>query len=254
MAGVANGLVSAMGRKQTLSHATASGLSHPFACSTRARVLTALCAIEEAPTTDRLLTKSILILSAGLALAIFASASATARTGAPAVPRFQSPSCGFKDEAEDWPAKNGVSCGWVTVKAHHERSDSATLRLWVVKVAANGAASADGTPLIRLWYGPMAANITPAALKGAQFTDLVRATRDVIFFDYRGMGRSEPEMKCTVAPATGATVDSRLRAFLRSTGNAGVRSKPRDGSQRVERSCSVPRRPRHRRGDGIPQL
>jgi pimeloyl-ACP methyl ester carboxylesterase len=130
------------------------------------------------------------------------------------VPRFESVSCGFKDEAEDWPAKNDVTCGWVTVKAHHEKSDSRTLRLWVVKVAAKGAATGPRTPLIRLWYGPMAANITPTALKTAEFTELVRATRDVIFFDYRGMGRSEPSTKCTVAPAVGATIETHLASIL----------------------------------------
>ncbi|WP_294070727.1 alpha/beta hydrolase [Sphingomonas sp.] len=83
-----------------------------------------------------------------------------------------------------------------------------------MKVAAKNSATRGQTALIRLWYGPMAANITASSLKNAPFTELVRATRDVVFFDYRGMGRSEPDTKCVVAPATGSTIKARLRSVL----------------------------------------
>ena len=157
-----------------------------------------------------LFTKMISPLACAAALCVVGGRAAAA----PHVPSFEQAECGFKDEAPDWPAKNGVSCGWVTVEAHHEKSDSPTLRLWVVKAAARGAAVEPRTALIRLWYGPMAANITAASLKNAEFTDQVRRTRDVVFFDYRGMGRSEPATKCIVAPTVGATIDARLRSVL----------------------------------------
>ena len=147
------------------------------------------------------------------ALCVSSMAFAAAPSERPVVPRFESASCAFKED-RDWAAKNGVSCGWVTVKAHRDKSDSATLRLWVVKVAANGAATGVRTPLIRIWYGPTAANITATALKTSQFIPLLRPARDVIFFDYRGMGRSEPNTTCTVARAGGATIAIRLRSIL----------------------------------------
>lgn len=55
---------------------------------------------------------------------------------APSVPSFEAVPCGFKDVPEKWSVVNGVTCGWVTVKAHHERADSALLRLWIVRMSA----------------------------------------------------------------------------------------------------------------------
>jgi pimeloyl-ACP methyl ester carboxylesterase len=161
-----------------------------------------------------LLAKLIPLFGSVVAFSVSGSAIAGRLNERPSVPRFEKVPCDFKDETADWPAKNGVSCGWVTVKAHHEEAKSRTLRLWVVKVAARGPANGPRTALIRLWYGPMAANITPTVLKTAKFTELVRATRDMIYFDYRGMGRSEPHMRCTVAPPVGVTMGTRLQSFL----------------------------------------
>lgn len=143
---------------------------------------------------------------------IGAAAFAVPSFAAPPVPRFEPVTCGFKDEAVDWQAKNGVTCGWVTVKAHHDHKDSATLRLWVVKVAANGPAPGPRAALIRIWWGPMVPNITPTVIRDATLLKLFRTTRDVIFFDYRGMGHSEPKTNCIVAPITGATINDLLRS------------------------------------------
>lgn len=158
----------------------------------------------------KLVATCVTSFASAVSLCVGGSCFGASANNEPGVPRFEAVSCGFKEEAPDWPARNGVSCGWVTVKARHE----STLRLWVVKVAAKQPDSRAQAPLIRLWYGPMAANITPSVLKSAKLTELVRATRDVIFFDYRGMGRSEPSTKCSVPAVSGTTVEARLESIL----------------------------------------
>lgn len=166
--------------------------------------------------TRTLVAKSISSFGPLVALLIDGAASAATLSVASSVPRFESASCGFKDVAEDWSAKNGVTCGWVTVKAHHDQPDSATLRLWVVKMGAIGQSTGSPPPLIRLVGGPEPANVTPTSPRSPTnpLVLLLRAARDVIYFDYRGLGKSEPRLACKVAPVTGATLDERWRSKL----------------------------------------
>ena len=42
----------------------------------------------------------------------------------------------------------------------------------------------------------------------------LRVDRDVIYFDYRGLDKSEPRLECNVAPVTGATLDKRWQSKL----------------------------------------
>jgi pimeloyl-ACP methyl ester carboxylesterase len=150
------------------------------------------------------------------ALLVGGAASASAASAAPVIPRFESAPCGFKDVPEDWPAKNGLTCGWVTVKAHRDWPDSATLRLWVFKMAAIDRSKGLQPPLIRMVGGPEPAGVTPTSPRSPT-NDLIlrlRADRDVIYFDYRGLDKSEPALACKVAPVTGATLDARWRSKL----------------------------------------
>jgi pimeloyl-ACP methyl ester carboxylesterase len=151
-----------------------------------------------------------------VALLIGGAACASAPGGAPSIPRFETAPCGFKDVPEDWPAKNGLTCGWVTVRAHHDRPDSATLRLWVFKMAAINPSNGVHPPLIRMVGGPEPAGVTPISPRSPTNPLILRlrADRDVIYFDYRGLDKSEPKLACKVAPVTGITLDERWRSKL----------------------------------------
>jgi pimeloyl-ACP methyl ester carboxylesterase len=144
------------------------------------------------------------------------AAAASTPSGGPSIPRFEAAPCGFKDVPEDWPAKNGLTCGWVTVRAHHDRLDSATLRLWVFKMAATDPFKANQPPLIRMVGGPEPAGVTPTSPRSPTNPLILRlrAGRDVIYFDYRGLDKSEPKLACKVAPVTGSTLNERWRSKL----------------------------------------
>lgn len=125
-------------------------------------------------------------------------------------PRFEPAPCGFADVPADWAQRNGVTCGWVRVPAQRDRAGADTLKLWVVNVVASG--NRKHPPVIRVMGGPEP--IRFAYLTGQRATRL-RQNHDVIFFDYRGLGRSEPALSCQVDPVRGATMDERLASKLR---------------------------------------
>jgi pimeloyl-ACP methyl ester carboxylesterase len=151
-----------------------------------------------------------------VALLVGSAAYASTPSSEPPIPKFEAAPCGFKDVPEDWPAKNGLTCGWVTVKAHHDRPDSANLRLWVFKMAALDQSKGSQPPLIRMVGGPEQAGVTPTSPRSPTNPVVLRlrADRDVIYFDYRGLGKSDPRLECKVAPVTGATLDKRWQAKL----------------------------------------
>jgi pimeloyl-ACP methyl ester carboxylesterase len=150
------------------------------------------------------------------ALLVGGAASAATPGAGQVIPKFEAAPCGFKDVPEDWPEKNGLTCGWVTVKAHHDRPDSATLRLWVFRMAALDRPKSLQMPLIRMVGGPEAAGVTPTSPRSPtnELILRLRADRDVVYFDYRGLDKSEPKLECKVAPVVGATLDERWRSKL----------------------------------------
>jgi pimeloyl-ACP methyl ester carboxylesterase len=158
-------------------------------------------------------------IASALVLVAAAPGAAAPAGSVPAVPWFDPAPCGFEAVADDWPAKNGLTCGWVTVQAHRDRPHSTTLRLWVFKMAAIGP-TAGHPPLIRLVGGPEPAGVTPTSQRSPAHPLIVRlrANRDVIYFDYRGLGKSEPRLACNVAPVTGATLDARWRSKMAQHG------------------------------------
>src|SRR5207249_4064469 len=125
--------------------------------------------------------------AAVVAFLVGGAASASTPSAGPVIPTFEPAPCGFKDVPEDWPAKNGLTCGWVTVKAHHDRPDSVTLRLWVFKMAAIDRSKGPQPPLIRMVGGPEPAGVTPTSKRSPTYDVVLRlrADRDVIYFDYR---------------------------------------------------------------------
>lgn len=86
----------------------------------------------------------------------------------------------------------GVRCAWFSVPEARGRVRSRTLRLAVVVARATGAGGA-ADPVLYLHGGPGIAtlDVVPRALRGRSWP-LLRARRDLVFFDQRGTGRSRP--------------------------------------------------------------
>lgn len=145
------------------------------------------------------------VLLGGLGVAHSAEPGAIAAEG----PRFESIPCEFADAPADWAQENGVTCGWVRVPAHHGDAGKGTLRLWVAKVPA--VRDSGRPPIIRVMGGPEA--VRAVYITGPRTTRL-RQNHDIAFFDYRGVGRSEPKPACNVEPVGGETIDQRLVSKL----------------------------------------
>jgi hypothetical protein len=130
-----------------------------------------------------------LIASIGLltpCISIGLSASAYAATE---IPNFQPAPCQLVDLPPDWARENPVNCGWVTVPAHHNSKDTAVLKLWVFRIRAyDNSAPGGARGVIRMVGGPIPRLQNMATLDSLA-TRLSRRTHDVIFFDYRGVGR-----------------------------------------------------------------
>lgn len=122
---------------------------------------------------------------------------------------FEAASCGF-DEATDATSVRDAVCGWVHVPARRDDDAGSRLRLWVVRLPA--FQDTNLPPVIRVLGGPEPMRL--AYLTGARTTRL-RQQHDVIFFDYRGLGRSGPQLRCQVGAVTGETADARLASKLR---------------------------------------
>ncbi|WP_202842417.1 alpha/beta fold hydrolase [Luteimonas saliphila] len=124
-------------------------------------------------------------------------------------PTFEAAPCGFEEATDATPPQDAV-CGWVRVGARRDGTDHRSLRLWVVRLPA--VRSTGLPPVIRVLGGPEPMRL--AYLGGARTTRL-RQRHDVVFFDYRGLGRSEPRLSCRVDAVSGDTTDARLASKLR---------------------------------------
>ncbi len=137
-------------------------------------------------------------------LFIISSFSAAAQD----VPRF---------EAADCPAAAGLSarfeCGYLIVPEDRSQPDSPTLRLMVaIYHPSSGAIKPD--PVIYLNGGPGGSSVSGARSMMRVFGNL--AERDIIFFDQRGTGFSEPDMTCPeVIDAFNASMEQGLTSDQR---------------------------------------
>lgn len=99
-----------------------------------------------------------------------------------------------------------VVCGWLTVQ-ETASPDARTLRLAFVQVPALDP-KAKLSPILYLHGGPgiAALDVLPRALKGKSWP-LFRRTHDLVFLDYRGVGRSTP----AVCPVFGQAMETLSR-------------------------------------------
>jgi len=105
------------------------------------------------------------------------------------VPRFEPSAC-----PSAIPLDKKIECGYLVVLEDRARPDGPTIRLAVAIVKSHSPTPAHD-PLVYLSGGPGTRTLQflPALLP--QF-DLFLATRDVIFFDQRGVGFSQPALEC----------------------------------------------------------
>ena len=105
-------------------------------------------------------------------------------------PRFEKTECWFKE-----PAGHDVECGWVIVPEDHARPEGKTIKLAVARFKSD-ASQPEPDPVIYLEGGPGG-----SALKSytSQFDFLfgpLLEKRDVVLFDQRGTGYSQPALAC----------------------------------------------------------
>lgn len=106
---------------------------------------------------------------------------------------FEPAPCAFKDVPAEWAAQNRVDCGWLTVAESRGKPDSRSLKLWVA-IARSESPGESEPPLLYIHGGPGYATVDyvfPYFPKGKTWPAF-RKTRDLVFFDQRGTGRSGP--------------------------------------------------------------
>lgn len=107
--------------------------------------------------------------------------------------RFEAAACAFKDVPATWAVEQRVECGWLHVPESRGKPDSRMLRLWVAIARADGP-DRQADPLLYIHGGPGYATVDyffPYFPKSKTWAGL-RESRDIVFFDQRGTGRSAP--------------------------------------------------------------
>jgi pimeloyl-ACP methyl ester carboxylesterase len=132
-------------------------------------------------------------------VAVLLSACNTAPTPAPAptatpqptgVPRFEETKCWFKA-----PFGRDVECGWLIVPEDHAQPGGKTIRLAVARFKSD-ADKPEPDPIVYLEGGPGGGPLKSYPLQfDVLFGPLVEQ-RDMIIFDQRGTGYSEPSLNC----------------------------------------------------------
>lgn len=105
------------------------------------------------------------------------------------VPRFESTACPFETEEE----LEGVDCGELVVWENRDRPEEGTLRL-AVAILRSTAEEPESDPLVFITGGPGTRSVfdTPSRAS-SDFWSRYRRSRDLVFYDQRGTGYSEPE-------------------------------------------------------------
>jgi pimeloyl-ACP methyl ester carboxylesterase len=104
------------------------------------------------------------------------------------VPTFVSTDCAF-----EIPASATVECGFVSVLEDRDGDIADVIRL---AVAVYRSAYAASDPVIYLHGGPGGNAVESSVYRYEEFIAPILETRDVILFDQRGAGLSEPELDC----------------------------------------------------------
>lgn len=106
---------------------------------------------------------------------------------------FEPAPCGFADVPAAWAQEHRVECGWLQVPESRGKAGSRMLRLWVA-IARADAPDPRADPVLYIHGGPGYATVDyffpffPQSKTWPAF----RKSRDIVFFDQRGTGRSGP--------------------------------------------------------------
>lgn len=113
---------------------------------------------------------------------------------APFVATFEEAPC--EGPLPEGQAPANVSCGWLTVPENRRRPRGRTIELAVVRLATT-AADPEPDPLLILSGGPGQWAIDGVLPRfTADFAAPIQSKRDIVIFDQRGSGRSQPALNC----------------------------------------------------------
>ena len=106
-------------------------------------------------------------------------------------PVFEQDTCRFAE-----PPGREIACGFVTVPEDRSNPGGNRVRIAVAIVKAEVGPTADD-PIIYLDGGPGGESLEPLQFTFPQVFEPFAQTRDLVFFDQRGIGLSEPTLECT---------------------------------------------------------
>jgi pimeloyl-ACP methyl ester carboxylesterase len=117
----------------------------------------------------------------------------TTTTGAPTrgyTPVFEQDTCRFAE-----PRGREITCGFVTVPEDRDEPGGNRVRIAVAIVKAEVGPTADD-PIFYLDGGPGGESLEPLEFTFDRVFQPFAQTRDLVFFDQRGIGLSEPNLDC----------------------------------------------------------
>lgn len=155
-----------------------------------------------------------------LMLMVWLTAGLTVRAQDKTLPRFEAADCPFQNYSS-----YAIDCGFVMGAEDHTQPDNGrTIKLAVAIIRSQNKNKAPD-PVLHLAGGPGGAFVAIAPLMALDFTTWLE-NRDVILFDQRGMGLSEPRLSCPLQnPLVLFEADSSQPSFIdvmRDTGGLGA--------------------------------
>ncbi len=115
-------------------------------------------------------------------------------TNAPDMPQFDRTTCPFSLPGGQTQGKD-VDCGFVVVPEVHAKPNGPRIRLALARFR-NRRGGADPSPIIYLSGGPGARNQGVVSGMNTNIGQMLTETHDVIIFDPRGVGHSQPALEC----------------------------------------------------------
>jgi pimeloyl-ACP methyl ester carboxylesterase len=103
---------------------------------------------------------------------------------------FEDDACGFTE-----PAGREITCGFVTVPEDRSKPEGNAVRIAIAIVKAE-VAPTPADPIIYLDGGPGGESLEPLQFSFDSVFEPFARDRDLVFFDQRGVGLSEPSLEC----------------------------------------------------------
>lgn len=134
----------------------------------------------------------------------------------PTVPprdRYQSAPCAF-----EVPAGETADCGYLTVAEHRQRPHEGEIRLHVAVFRSHSSAPAPD-PVVYLEGGPGGSSLELVPFVFEDWYEPFLEERDLVLFDQRGVGYSEPALDC---PEVRDALERAIREDLRAAQSADL--------------------------------